>query len=203
MTFGPADRPIGELLRVEDPEKHRVVVRVVCQLSPQSDCMVGGVRVRATPSLELQTSSGDRFTLAIDELRADANWVEVGARLMTFPESAPVIRAGDIDGDDGTLAASGRVVATGAVVVSVGEVHKNQGTFAFNASQIRPGPMHVSTGVSGNVQVDAVDVRMIVPLRHEEGDRYHDVPVRPGSVFPFEARRYQAQALVMTVGGVE
>src|SRR5262245_28774731 len=62
-AFGPPERPIAELLRVDEgaaPEKRRAVVRVKCQLAAQSECNVGGVRVRAGASLELPTASGRR-----------------------------------------------------------------------------------------------------------------------------------------------
>lgn len=205
LKWGPADRPTAEVLDVEQTHEGRLAtVRVTCQLSPDSQCLIGTVAVRPGTELNL-TMSGktDRTTFRVHDLRVDRDWLDVKVRLMGLPESLALPQPGQIDGrPDDTAPAPIMGVTTGAVLQSVGELRKNQGTFAITTTQPQSVvPDLTRYGVlTAVLPVDAKDADLMVPAEPSPmGLRYRDGLIRPGGIIHFETAMYRIEALILSV----
>lgn len=205
VKLGPVDRPV-ELLDV-DPIRadltRRSTLRVTCVLSPDNQCLVGGTAVRPGVELKLPLpGTTNPATFVADELRADSKWLTVKVRLMGLPDALDRAHSGDIDvrSDQGSASPIAGV-NTGAILLSLGPRQKNQGSYAITASRPQGGAdLNAYTVLSAAVPVDAQAGELIVPVESSPaGGVYRGVPVRPGSVLPFETASYRIEVLIVSI----
>ncbi len=206
LKFGPAGHSDAAILGVREPEanRRRATLSVSCEPSARP-CLVAGTAIESGKSLNLTVASQDGgFTFLVDEVRAGGLWTDVKVRFVGLPEVVALAHAGDVDRhfDSDTGAGTSPAILKGAVLLSLGEPQNANGSVNVIVNQGIPSTPETTVMTSANatlpMHVRTAEVRLPVepaPL----GWKYHDVPVRPGSVLTFETADYSVRGVMLSM----
>jgi hypothetical protein len=177
---------------VEGRWQRQAALVVNCEMSAPEECRVNGITLgfanRVMPVPGAQTSLKiriDEIVPAAEPQRADAR-----VRFIVQPETADLIKVGDVDVSASPL--DGRA----AVIAAIASRQVVQGE-ASVASPLEGAPDAVSLRAPGRVAIVEVDLRLGVDPS-QLGFRYRTTPVRAGGTLTFTSSTYVMRGIVLT-----